>query len=261
MLFDAHLHMVDEYSQLDIKKVKEIIQDAEKSKVKYLISNSTDERTIKENIELLKKFPNVCIAIGIFPTEFKTEKDLERINFVKRTLNNIKEKKLLDRIIIGEIGLDFKDEKSNKEVQIKAFKELINIAKENNVFAEIHSRFAIKQTILLLEEIKYKKIIMHWFLDSKKYIDRAVKEGYFITVGPKYLYDENIFDNIKDVPKEQILFETDYPAIVSKKPHLPGTIKDIFNKYCKDAKITKKEMDKVLDKSFNKIFPNIKINI
>jgi TatD DNase family protein len=134
----------------------------------------------------------------------------------------------------------------------------LEIAKENNLYVEIHSRFAAKQTVTLLEEFDYNKIIMHWFMDSKKYIDKVAKLGYFVTVGPKYLYDQNLMDNLKDLPKEQILFETDYPANVNGQAHRPEKINDIFNKYCKDFEISKEDMQKTLDKSFKTIFPNLR---
>lgn len=254
MLFDAHLHISDEYNPLDLKQAKEVIDNAKANKIDYLISNSTCLRTTDENILLMKQYPNVIAGLGIFPTEFKNSKDLEQIDKIKAKIEELKKEGFENKIIIGEVGLDFKDEKSNKEIQEKALIKFLEIAKENNLYVEVHSRFATKQCVALLEEFGYNKIIMHWFLDSKKYIDKVIKLGYYITIGPKYLYDQNLQDNIKDVPKEQILFETDFPANVQGKPHLPEAINDIFNKYCKDFEINKEEMHKIQEKSFQKIF-------
>ncbi len=254
MLFDAHLHISDEYNPLDENKAKELIENAEKNDIKYLVSNSTCIRSIDENIFLLKKYQSIICGIGMFPTEFKTEKDLQYIDVIKNKVLELKKEGYSNRMIIGEVGLDFKEEKSNKDLQQRALLEILKIAKENDLYLEIHSRFAVKQTMQILEQFGYNKIIMHWFLDSKKYIDRAVKLGYFITVGPKYLYDQNLMDNIKEVPKEQILFETDYPASVSGKICGPEAIKDIFDKYCKDFEIPKEDMQSILEKSFSKIF-------
>jgi len=254
MLFDAHLHISDEYNKLDETKAKELIENAEKNNIKYLVSNSTCSRSIEENIYLMKKYKSIICGIGIFPTEFKTEKDLCYTELIKNKVIELKKEGYSNRIIIGEVGLDFKEEKSNKDLQQRALLNILQIAKENNLYVTIHSRFAVKQIMQILEQFDYNKIIMHWFLDSKKYIDKASKLGYFITIGPKYLYDQSLVDNIKDVPKEQILFETDYPATVSGKMHTPEAIKDIFDKYCKDFDVSKEEMQSILEKSFNKIF-------
>jgi len=257
MLTDMHLHIADEYSPLDIDKVKVIIENAKKHNIEYLVSNSTCLRTTEENILLMKQYNNVIAGLGIFPTEFKTSKDLGKINIIEKKIEELKKSGFGNRIIIGEVGLDFKDEKSNKEVQEKALITFLEIAKKNDLYIEIHSRFATKQTVALLEKFGYKKIIMHWFLDSKKYIDKVAKLGYYVTIGPKYLYDQNLMDNLKDLPKEQILFETDYPANVNGNPHYPEKINDLFNKYCKDFEIPKETMQKIQDKSFRTIFPNL----
>jgi len=257
MLFDSHLHLADEYTNLDKSKVSSILENAKQNNIEYLISNSLCKRTISENIELMKSHTNILAGIGFFPTEFKNEKDLEKIAILKDSINNLQQEGFGDRIVIGEVGLDYKEEDSNKEIQEKALKEILKIAKNNSLFVEIHSRFAVKQVVNLLEEFDYNKIIMHWFLDSKKYIDRIAKKGYYLTLGPKYLYDENVFENIKDVPTNQILFETDYPAKVSNRMHLPEAIKEIALKYSKDMEYSFEDLLEIQKESFYKIFPNL----
>lgn len=257
MLFDAHLHFSDEFKEIPKTETIEIIKRAKENKIEYFISNSVNLKTNIETIKLVKTNKTILGGIGIFPTEFKTDKDLKQLDKIREIIKELKKQNLLNRFLIGEVGLDFKDENCNKELQEKAFKEQIEIAEENNLFLEVHSRFSVKQTVEILEQMQYSNVIMHWFTDSKKYVDRVTKLGYFITVGPKYLYDQNIFENIKDVPKEQILFETDYPANVSGKAHEPSEILLIFKKYCKDFEIDENEMLKCQKKNFQKIFKSI----
>ncbi len=263
MLFDAHLHFSDEFKEIPKTETIEIIKLAKENKIDYFVSNSVNLKTIDETIRLVKTTKSVLGGIGIFPTEFKTDKDLKQLNKIRETIKKLKKQNLLNRFVIGEVGLDFKDlhnsslEKKKQEIQEKAFKKQIEIAKENNLFLEVHSRFSVKQTVEILEQMQYPNIIMHWFTDSKKYVDRVAKLGYLITVGPKYLYDQNIFENIKDVPKEQILFETDYPAQVSGKAHEPSEILLIFKKYCKDFEIDEKEMLKCQKRNFQRIFKGV----
>jgi TatD DNase family protein len=254
-MLDAHAHLSDEYELLNLNKVNKLIITAKSEGINYIISNSTCLRTIDETIQISNKYENVFLGLGIFPTEFKTQKDLEKIDLLKIKLKTIDIRKTL----IGEIGLDFKDN-CNKELQIKAFKELLKIAKENDLFVEIHSRFAVKQVLEILEDFKYNKIIMHWFLDSKKYIDRAIKNGYYITIGPKYLYQEDLKNNIKDVPKEKILFESDYPAIVSNITQEPKDVKKIIEKYCKDFNVDFEEMLNIQESNLKIIFPKFFTN-
>lgn len=257
MLFDAHLHFSDEFKETPKTETIEIIKTAKENKVEYFISNSVNLKTNDETIELVKTNKAVLGGIGIFPTEFKTDKDLKQIDYIREKIKELKKQNILNRFVIGEIGLDFKDDKCNKEVQEKAFKEQIEIAIENNLFLEIHSRFAVKQTVEILENSNYSNVIMHWFTDSKKYVDRVAKLGFLITVGPKYLFDDRIRENIKDVDPKQILFETDYPAPVSGKAHEPSEIVLIFKKYCKDFEIDEKEMLKYQKMNFQRIFNEV----
>lgn len=254
-MLDSHAHLSDEYDLLDLNKVKKIIDDAKNNGIEYIISNSTCLRTIDETIQISNIYPNVFIGLGIFPTEFKKLEDLKKIQILKERLKEIDLKKTL----IGEIGLDFKDN-CNKDLQIKAFKELLQIAKDNDLFVEIHSRFAVKQVLEILEEFKYNKVIMHWFLDSKKYIDRAIRNGYYITIGPKYLYQEDLKANLINVPKEKILFESDYPANVSGKIQEPKDVKKIMEKYCKDFNINFEEMQNIQKSNLKIIFPKFFTN-
>ncbi len=255
MLFDAHLHLSEENSNLDLINIDKIINNAKNQNIKYFINNSVDLATINNTILIASKYNNIFMGLGIFPTEFKNSEDLKKIDILRDKIKELKEKKEENRIIIGEIGLDFKFE-YNKELQEKAFIEQLKIAKENDFYVEIHSRFAVKQTLEILNNFNYNKVIMHWFLDSKKYVEKAVEKGYFITIGPKYLYDENVKEIIKNVPKEQILFETDYPATVSNILQEPSQIKKIFDKYCEDFSINKEEMIKILGNNLKKIFSN-----
>lgn len=257
MLFDCHLHFSDEFKETPKTETIEIIKRAKENKVEYFVSNSVNLKTNDETIELVKTNKAVLGGIGVFPTEFKTDKDLKQLDYIRAKIKELKNSGLLNRFVIGEVGLDFKDEKCNKEIQEKAFREQIEIAKENNLFLEIHSRFAVKQTVEILEQMQYPNVIMHWFTDSKKYLDRVAKLGFLITVGPKYLFDNRIRENIKDVNPKQILFETDYPAPVSGKAHEPSEILQIFKKYCMDFEIDEKEMLKYQKMNFQRIFKGL----
>ena len=200
------------------------------------------------------------------------EKDLEKLTATKLReiakqyegitgVHAMKKEELIQAIqeAQGEPRKTIKKDKAQSigslKKQIKALKELLTIAKENDLFVEIHSRFAVKQVLEVLEEFQYNKIIMHWFLDSKKYIDRAIKNGYYITIGPKYLYQEDLKANLNDVPTNKILFESDYPANVSGKIQEPKDIREIMEKYCKDFNVDFEEMLNIQKNALKIIFP------
>ena len=257
MLFDSHMHLVDEYNKTDLKVVDKIISDAKQKNVDYLISNSINVETNKENISIAEKYNSVCLGLGIYPLEFKTKKDLDKLKVLDYFFDlpkNIKNKTL-----IGEIGLDFKTSKESEiEIQYMGFKKQIKFAKENDLFVEVHSRFAIKQTLKTLIEMNAEKVIMHWYTNSKKYATKAINEGYFVTIGPSLLYNtEQVWSVVKDLPVEQILFETDYPVSFNNIIQTPAVIRDIAEKYALLKEINIKELEKLQKKNFKKLFPKL----
>jgi TatD DNase family protein len=98
-IFDTHCHLVDKkYHEHDIKQ---IIHEAEKAGVKYILNVGYDRWSNQIVIEQLKQFPNLFGAIGLHPNDGKSDFNEENLILM--------EKQLVDKriIAIGEIGLDY----------------------------------------------------------------------------------------------------------------------------------------------------------
>jgi TatD DNase family protein len=228
MLFDAHLHLANEFNNTDFEQVKSLIDDAKSNNVERFITNSINLKTNYDGIKLAELFNEIYLAIGIYPLEIKTETDLSQIDEIMKLYYNLSNN-ISKKIMVGEIGLDFKEssesEKNNQQI---GFIKQINFAKENNKFVQVHSRFAVKQTLELLLRERAERVIMHWYTTSEKYAKKAVDAGYYITVGPSYLYNHDlVYNNVKNIDIEKILFETDYPVSFNNIIQEPKVIKDI----------------------------------
>lgn len=255
MFFDAHLHLADEYKSTDLDSVKAVIDSAKKDKVERFISNSINLRTNFDNISIAKAFQDVYLGLGIYPTEFRAISSLELVDKVFELYHDL-EPSIKKKVLIGEIGLDFKESSlEGQEIQKKGFLKQIQFAKENNLFLEVHSRYAVSQTLKTLVENKVENAIMHWYTDSKKYVTEAVKQGYYITLGPSYIYShDRVYNIIKDIPLEFILFETDYPVTFNGIIQEPRVIINLAKQYAKDFDVDIKGLAKVQEKSFKRIF-------
>jgi len=255
MLFDSHLHFADELSDLCLVDIERLISEANELGVERFISNSTNLKTCKENVSLASNYDSVFAGIGIYPTELRSNSDLKKVFDLIEYYLTI-DKKLKKKILVGEIGLDFKNAtKAEQSVQEEGFRKQIEFAKEIDVFVEVHSRFAVRQTLELLKQLRAEKVIMHWYTNSAKYAELATKEGYFITVGPSYLYNHDlIYNNIKNIDKQKILFETDFPVEFDSKKQEPKVIKDIVMQYTQDFELDVKEIEKMQRKHFKAIF-------
>ena len=84
---------------------------------------------------------------------------------------------------IGEIGLDYYwEENPEREVQKKAFRMQMELAKELNLPVVIHDRDAHKDTLDILKEYPEVKGVVHCFSGSVEFAKECLKLGYYIGV-------------------------------------------------------------------------------
>ena len=77
MFVDTHCHLSsDDYSDID-----DVIRNAKLKGVKYLIVSGYDKKSIKEVIELSKKYDNIFLTLGYHPSEanITTKEDLKEL--------------------------------------------------------------------------------------------------------------------------------------------------------------------------------------
>ena len=85
MLIDSHLHL----SKSDYDNIEEIILRAKSNGVNYLIVSCCSTDDIEEGLDLIKKYDNVFLAVGLHPSEVKTY-NMEDINKIKQIAKNNK---------------------------------------------------------------------------------------------------------------------------------------------------------------------------
>jgi TatD DNase family protein len=244
--FDAHAHI----NMIEEKRLKEILENAKKNNVKKIISCSTSYESNKKNLVLSKQFSEIKSAIGLYPLNAieLNEKELEKaFSFFKK---NIKQ-----AIAIGEIGLDYKYSKKNsdQEKQIRIFEDFIKLGKKNKPLI-IHSRYAQRKVLEILETNEAEKVILHGFVESKKLMKRAFENNYFISVGPILLENEQIQENIVESPIEKILFETDSPIKFNQKDVFSQEILKIVEKTAELKNIKIQQIAKSQKKNFKHLF-------
>ena len=112
MIADSHCHL--DYSHL-YDQLDDVIKRAEHDKVKYLLTVCTTLESFERIKLIINKYENVYGTFGIHPHETKKFKNVDS----KFILNSKKENKKI--IGIGETGLDFYYNYSDKEIQKKKF--------------------------------------------------------------------------------------------------------------------------------------------
>ena len=209
MIIDSHCHLDYEpmFSDLD-----NVIKRANQSNVKIMLTISVVDKKYNNIIEITNKYSNVYGTYGIHPHEAKNHskinKDiiLERLNISKKIIG------------IGETGLDFYYNHSDKDEQIRLFEEHIKASISSKLPLIIHSRDAEELTYDILSKYSKKnklKILMHCFTGTKKFADKLLElEAFFSASGiVTFKKSNDLKETFKSIPLNKILIETDSPYL------------------------------------------------
>lgn len=202
-MVDTHCHIYKEYYD-DIPK---LVEQIKKAGIKKIIVNGCDMKSNMEVLELVKEYDIVYGAIGFHPTELTTNDD-EMISFLEAHINDNK------IVALGEIGLDYHYDNTDKLRQYAAFKKQLELAEKYKKPIIVHSRDAIWDTYNIMSRYNLKGSI-HAFSGSAEMAQAFIKLGYYIGVGGVCTYKnaKNIVNVIENIPLAYILLETDSPYL------------------------------------------------
>lgn len=203
MYIDTHCHLYKEY----YNNIDDVIKESMDEGVCKFIVNGCDMKSNMEALELAHKYDNVYAAIGFHPTELDDFNE-EYFNWLE---DNINDKKV---VAIGEIGLDYHYDNTNREKEIYVFKKQLDIAKKYNKPIIVHSRDAIGDTFDILKEYDLRGSI-HSYSGSVEMAREFIKLGYMLGIGGVVTFKnaKNIKEVVKDIDLSYILLETDSPYL------------------------------------------------
>jgi TatD DNase family protein len=192
---------------------------------------------------------------GIHPHE------TENNTFNKNTI--IKAVKENNKIIgVGETGLEFFYNHSNRDKQISSFKAHIEASIELNKPIIIHSRNAESETFDILNSYKNSelKILMHCFTGSLEFSKKLLTLDAFFSASGIITFKNSVDlqDTFKTIPLEKLLIETDSPFLapipMRGKKNEPSFIKYTLEKLSILKETTVEEMSCLTTNNFNKLF-------
>ncbi len=209
MIIDSHCHL--NYEPM-ASKLDETIKKAQSEGVKYLLTISTEDKSFDKILNLIRKYQCIYGTYGIHPHEAKNHKDINVNNIIE---NLKKDKKIIG---IGETGLDFYYNYSDKKDQIFSFQEHINASHETNLPLIIHTRSAEKETFEILKSAIKKrnlKLLIHCFTGSKEFAFKLLDIGAFISASGVVTFKKSkeLADTFAKIPSDRILVETDSPYL------------------------------------------------
>jgi len=254
MIADSHCHLDSSnlYAQLD-----DVIKRAEYNQVKYLLTICTTLKSFEIIKLIVEKYKNIYGTLGIHPHE--TDK-FKNVNSKFITSLKKRHKKIVG---IGESGLDFYYNHSDKKTQKNSFIEHINAASELNIPIIVHSRNAESDTYDILKSEKKNsdfKILMHCFTGSNDFAKKLIDINSYISVSGIITFKNSteLVDTVSSIPIERLLVETDAPYL-SPYPHRgetnePSYIVHTIEKLSQIKKISIKSVISNTTSNFKKLF-------
>ena len=175
-MIDSHCHLDHEplFSDLD-----NVIHRSKKVGIKKLLTISTSIESFLRVKEIVNKDGIIYGTVGIHPHE--VDKNKIDVDFIMKNLNE--NKKIIG---IGETGLDFYYDNSDRVKQEESFRIHIDAALKANIPLVIHSRNAEDKMFEILDDFKNKKlkILMHCFTGSQQFAEKLLKfNSYFSASG------------------------------------------------------------------------------
>lgn len=248
MLCDVHAHLTEEDYRDDLNFV---LDRAKEEGINLIIVVSVNIKDSEKLLELIKDNKILYGNVGVHPHE---------ADWIKEDLNKIyllaKNKKMCG---IGETGLDFYKNYSQKENQIKIFRKLVEIAKELNLPMNLHFRESHLEGLKILKEIGHFQGVWHCFSGNERILKEAIDLGFYISFSGVITFgSERLKQLLKKTPLERLLLETDAPylAPVPKRGERnePSYVKYIYKKASEILEIEIKDLERKIEENVRKLF-------
>ena len=254
MIIDSHCHL--EYEPMSLA-LNETISRANKDGVKYLLTISTTDKSLKKILKITSEFDCVYGTYGIHPHEAKNHKGIKSEEIINKVNHS-------EKIIgIGETGLDFYYNHSEKKDQINSFEEHIHAAQISSLPLIVHTRSAEVETLELLKKKKKEsdfKILIHCFTGTKDFAFKLLDLDAFISASGVVTFEKSqeLAFTFKEIPNNRILVETDAPYL-APVPHRGKTNEPSYIihtvKFLSDLKkVSFKDFSEITSNNFFRLF-------
>jgi TatD DNase family protein len=207
--------MIDSHAHLSCPSLREqvdtILSRAQEANISCIVNIATDPDELAHALLLAERYPWIKVAGATTPHDVEKEGHSAFAAFEKAA----REKKL---VAIGETGLDYFYEHSDRKLQQEFLRSYIRLARECHLPLIIHCRDAFEDFFKILDEEcgeRWCPGVLHCFTGTLEDAATLVKHGWMISFSGIVTYKKSVSlrDVVKSVPIEHILVETDAPYL------------------------------------------------
>ena len=251
--------MIDSHCHLDheplLSNIEEIIRRSKLVGIKKILTICTTFKSFEKIIDIIKKDEILYGTYGIHPHEVKD--NYITIDLIKNEID--KHPKIIG---IGETGLDFHYNHSEKVDQIESFEKHIKASIDLNIPLIVHSRDAEKETLEIFKKYKNDnlKILMHCFTGSKNFAEKLLDYNTYFSASGIITFKNSIElqKTFSFIPIDRLLIETDSPFLTPEpnrgKKNEPSFVKFTAEKLAYLKKISFEDIVEKTSSNFNRLF-------
>lgn len=240
MLIDSHAHIYDEMFGED--GAQKIISSMDSDGLEYIVSVGCDMPSSKTCVDLAKENARVFATVGVHPYDADTVTE-GNIEVLRRLAQ-------CDKVVaIGEIGLDFHREGSDKPTQLRAMEMQYDLARELGLPIVFHQRDSYGEFVEFSKTRDYPDgAILHCFSSSKEIAEYFLNKNFYISFSGTVTYKNavNLVRAAEFVPLDRLLVETDSPYL-TPMPQRYGT------NYPKNVALVAKRLAEIKGVSYEEI--------
>ena len=213
MLIDSHCHL--NYKGL-VEDQANVLDRSRAAGVDLMLNIATRESEWDAVLDTAVRESDVWATVGIHPHEADEHPHVDTAKLVERAAH--------PRVVgIGETGLDYYYDHSDRERQQKSFRSHIAACRETGLPLIVHTRDAEEDTIRILreemEQGAYSGVI-HCFTASGAFADAAMALGFYISISGIVTFKSarDLQETAARLPLDRLLVETDSPFL-APVPH------------------------------------------
>ena len=222
MLIDSHCHL--NYKGL-VERQAEVLGAARSRGVAGFLNISTRQSEWGDVISTAERESDVWASVGIHPHEADKHTDLGAAELLEATCH--------ERVIaIGETGLDYYYDHSDRDAQRRLFRMHIDVSRQTGLPLIIHTRDAEADTLDILSDEMGKggfPALIHCFTASRSFGEQVLDLGLTISISGIVTFKNatDLQETVRAVPADRLLVETDAPFL-APLPHRGSTCEPAF---------------------------------
>ncbi len=204
-LIDTHCHLEMPQFEADLP---DIIERAKEAGLEAVITVGTTPEGSEKAVRLAEGNDFIYAAIGVHPHDAK--------DFSDEVYNALKSLSCRKKVVaIGETGLDYHYDHSQREVQQKVFERHLVLARELDLPVIVHSREAKEDTLRILKESGWQKGVLHCFSGDMDMAEQVMGMGFYLSIaGPvTFKKSRSLREIAARIPDDYLLIETDAPYL------------------------------------------------